>query len=184
MLVTDNTPTDEDLFNRYKKGEQSAFETLYQRWRKPLYAYLHSAVPSGIDIDDLYQELWLRIIKAADKFTGDGFRYWVFRIARNLCIDRGRRAHLKAVDDREELPETPDPKPSLAQQADADDCAKRFRLELAALPNDQREALVLKEETGLSLAAIAELVDTGKETIKSRLRYAMKRLREKLEDCL
>ncbi len=176
--------TDEDLYRRYRRGDNAAFEQLYGRYSQPLYLFLLRSVGSEPDAQDLFQELWGRVIRHAEGFDGGDIRAWLFRIARNLRIDLYRRRQLRpapSTDDAEALPAS---NPGPQRRAEDDDCVDLMKREIGTLPPDQRDAFLLKEEGGLTLAAIADLAGVGRETIKSRLRYAMKRLREALEDCL
>ncbi|MEN8179772.1 MAG: sigma-70 family RNA polymerase sigma factor [Pseudomonadota bacterium] len=176
--------TDEDLFQRFRKGDLAAFQDLYARYRKSLYLYLLRSSPTEAEADDLYQEAWSRVIHAKERFSGGSFKAWLFRIARNLQIDSFRRQRLQLVPDSAVPAELSDPGPTPDEISHADDCAERLKVGLQRLPQEQREAFLLKEESGLTLGQIAEMLDVGRETIKSRMRYALKRLRQMLEDCL
>ena len=176
--------SDETLFSRYRKGDAAAFEALYGRYRQSLYLFLLRSCDTPADADELYQDAWSRVISAARPFTEGAFKAYLFRIARNLQIDRFRRQHLHVVSDPEALCELPDPADPLDQRAHDADCGERMKRQLAQLPREQCEAFLLKEEGGFTLEQIAEMVSVGRETIKSRLRYALKQLRKMLEDCL
>ena len=108
----------------------------------------------------------------------------MFQIARNLQIDSYRRRRLQLVTDAAVLDELPDPQPTLDEKSHSEDCAERLKTELQQLPQEQREVFLLKEESGLTLEQIAGMLGVGRETMKSRMRYALKRLRQMLEDCL
>ena len=176
--------TDEDLFQRFRKGDRVAFEDLYARYRKSLYLYLLRSSSTEAEADDLYQEAWSRVIHAQERFSSGSFKAWLFRIARNLQIDNYRRQRLHLVADAAELETLPDPQPAPDEISHSDDCGERLKQELQQLPPEQREAFLLKEESGLTLEQIAGMLGVGRETMKSRMRYALKRLRQMLEDCL
>lgn len=173
---------DEELYRRYRSGDLPAFEALYARYRQPLFLFFRRG---GLDVDeaeDLFQEVWFAVIRAEERFHGGSFRAWLYQVARNRRIDRFRRQRIRAVD---ELPEdVPDGAPQTERRVDALDCVERLKAGIAALPEAQREVFLLKQEAGLGLQDIADLVRVGRETVKSRLRYAMQRLRQQLEDCL
>jgi RNA polymerase sigma factor (sigma-70 family) len=177
-------PSDEALYQGFRHGDAAAFDMLYQRYRQPLFLFLLRSCQTRADAEDLYQELWNRVIQAGDGFREGSFRAWVFRIARNLQIDRYRRERVRPLADTEIPVTLAAATPTPEQQADAEDCHGRLLTAIGALPPEQREALLLREESGLALADIAALAGVGRETIKSRLRYALKRLRATLEDCL
>ena len=176
--------SDEALFRHFRRGDGRAFETLYERYRQSLYLFLLRSCAERADADELYQDTWSRIITAAKPFQQGSFKAYIFRIARNLLIDRHRRQHLRLVNDDETVAEVSDPGKSPDEQAQEQDCSDLLKRHLMDLPHEQREVFLLKEEAGLSLVQIASMIDAGRETVKSRLRYALKQLRNLLEECL
>ncbi|HMA99118.1 MAG TPA: sigma-70 family RNA polymerase sigma factor [Wenzhouxiangella sp.] len=170
---------DDDLMLAYGKGDAGAFELLYQRYRKPLYRYLFHAVGDRSTADDLYQDVWSRLIDARSSFRRDaGFKRFAFRIAHNRLVDHWRsQARQPNNGSLEDQPlaapdhEQPDSETERTQQT------SHLREALMQLPFDQRQAFLLQQEAGLSLADIAARSGVGRETVKSRLRYAAKRLR-------
>jgi RNA polymerase sigma-70 factor (ECF subfamily) len=176
--------TDEQLYKRFRRGDAQAFDVLYTRYRKSLYIYLLRSSPGPAEAEDLYQETWSRIIRSANPGGSGPFKALIFRIARNLQIDGYRRRTLHVVSDSENTKEPQSQAPDPVDRSIIDDCSELLKTELGQLPEEQREAFLLKEETGLTLEQIAEMINVGRETIKSRLRYALKRLRLALEDCL
>jgi len=178
------TTTDEDLYRRFRRGDAAAFEQLYGRYRQPLYLFLLRSSASEADAQDLFQELWDRVIRARDGFDGGSIRAWLYRIARNLRIDLYRRQQLRPASAHADTEQLPGNDPGPQRHSEDEDCVELLKRQIGQLPADQRDAFLLKEEGGLSLATISELAGVGRETIKSRLRYAVKRLRAALEDCL
>lgn len=179
-----DAPTDEVLFGRYRRGDVTAFDRLYQRYRQTLYRYLVRNSSDASEAEDIYHDVWSRVIHAKTPFTDGSFRAYLFQIARNIQIDRGRRKRLSLVSDEDALMTQASADPPAEVQQHLQDCGERLLDELGQLPAEQREAFLLREESDLTLEQIARMVDVGRETIKSRLRYALKRLREALEDCL
>ncbi len=179
-----DNPSDESLMQRYRLGETAAFDALYQRYRGPLYRYITRQCSDAGIVDELYQDVWLRVISAREQWKKElTFRPWIYRIAHNRVVDHWRS--LRPVAPLEK----PDEVISLEVSAWPDawvmirQCVERLYQLLGGLSEPQRSAFLLKEEGGLSLEQIAEVMDTGRETIKSRLRYALKRLRQGLEGC-
>jgi len=179
-----DAPTDETLFSRYRRGDVAAFEQLYQRYRQTLYRYLVRTCSDTTDAEDIYHDVWSRVIHAKNPFSEGSFKAYLFQIARNIGIDRSRRNRLQLVTDDAILEAQPSSDKPTDEQRHLEDCGERLLDELGQLPPEQRDAFLLKEESGLTLEQIARLVDVGRETIKSRLRYALQRLRQALEDCL
>ncbi len=176
-------PSDEELMSSYIRGDTAAFDTLYGRYRGPLYRYLERQSGSAAVAEELYQDVWMRVIGARDSWRRQsGFRPWIYRIAHNRMVDHwraGREENL-SLEDGDVIPiDRPWPDAWLLIQ----DCVERLFKLLEGLSEPQRSAFLLKEEGGLSLSQIAEVMATGRETIKSRLRYTLQRLRNGLEGC-
>jgi RNA polymerase sigma-70 factor (ECF subfamily) len=181
-------PPDEHLMLRYRDGDAAAFDLLYERHRSGLYRFILRLCPNRGEADEIFQDVWMNLINARARYQPSAkFRTFLFQIARNRVIDIVRRSR----DDRtlsldEELGATgttlADQLPAahtLEPQAIAERgaAARELRAAIAGLPFVQREALLLHEEGGLSLDEIANLTGAQRETVKSRLRYALGRLR-------
>ncbi len=170
-------PRDAQLMLAYAGGDMAAFELLYRRHKDPLYRYfLRHVDPS--DAGELFQDVWKNLVQARGQYREDApFAAWLFRIAHNRLMDHYRQA--RPMDEvPEDLPDSPDTQPQM--QAERADTARSLLQALATLPREQREIIVLREERDLSLEEIAEIQGVGRETVKSRLRYALARLREVL----
>lgn len=170
--------SDEGLMLQYRNGDPSAFDALYHRHRGALYRFILRSVNSSAVANDLYQDTWTRLIGAKDRYRPTAkFTTYLYRIARNAVIDHARRQGT----DVEEPVDIADvaPPPEL-HAAHGEDKVRLLRA-IAALPLEQRTALLLKEERGMSLQDIADTCGVERETIKSRLRYAVKKLRAALE---
>lgn len=186
--------SDEALMRAYGHGDARAFERLYARHKGPTYRYFLRHTSDRAAADELQQDVWLAVVRARERYVTDArFTTWLYTLARNRLVDhwRARRGtqftSLDDADDGEPL-ETPadaDP-PSggpdpLAHAIDAQ-ASHRLQQALAGVPSAQRDAFLLHVEAGLTIAEIAALCGVPAETIKSRLRYAYRRLRAALED--
>jgi RNA polymerase sigma factor (sigma-70 family) len=181
--------TDEELMLRYKAGDVAAFDILYTRHRAPLYRYfLRLAGPAAV-AEELYQDVWLNVIRARGRYEVRArFRTWLYQMAHNRLVDHYRRTaigqSLLQQDDPDEeaavesVPASPveEPENLFARRR----LAERLIRLLSELPQAQREAFLLREESGLSLEEIAGVTGVNAETAKSRLRYATARLRRGL----
>lgn len=175
---------DQQLMFRYAQGDVSAFESLYQKHKGGLYRYFVRQIGDLQLAEDLYQETWGRVIKAAARYESNAkFTTWLYRIAHNLLID-----HIRAVkpvdlfcevfseeqDTDSFLPnntESPDTK--LIEGANA----KLLKHCISLLPSVQKEALLLNMEGGFTAGAIAEVVGSTLEAAKIRIRYANQSLK-------
>jgi RNA polymerase sigma-70 factor, ECF subfamily len=187
--------TDEQLMHAFRDGDARAFELLLERHERKVWNFLRRSVGDPTLAEDLLQEVFLRVIKARAEWKGEAkFTTWVYAIARNLCIDHGRRAvhrDARSLDaptrrDDETGDTLHDHLASTSRDAEglASDGEVRARVEaaIAALPEDQREVFLLREVMDMPFAEIAVVVGAPEPTVKSRMRYALERLREALDD--
>jgi RNA polymerase sigma-70 factor, ECF subfamily len=184
----DKPDSDEDLMLRYRDGDARAFDVLYTRHKAPLFRYLTRQARPPAVVEELFQDIWTGVIKARAGYEVRAkFTTWLYRLAHNRLIDHYRRSATtpKIANDN-------DPEESLIDAiADADFREPENELErrrlghrllesIAALPDVQRETFLLREEGGLSIEEIADITGVNFETAKSRLRYALAKLRATL----
>jgi RNA polymerase sigma-70 factor (ECF subfamily) len=187
--------TDEQLMHAYRDGNPRAFELLLARHERRVWNFLRRSVGDPTLAEDLLQEVFLRVIKARAEWKGEAkFTTWVYAIARNLCVDHARRAvhrDARSLDaptrrDDDGSETLHDHLASRTRDAEglASDGQVRARVDqaIAALPADQREVFLLREVMDMPFAEIATVVGAPEPTVKSRMRYALERLREALED--
>jgi RNA polymerase sigma-70 factor (ECF subfamily) len=177
---------DAQLMLAYARGEMRAFETLYSRHRGALYRYLTRQARDGEVANDLFQEVWSRVIVNRARYEPRAkFRTFLFTLAHTCFIDHCRRSKTRpggmGIDDADAadlLPASEDCQPdSLLAR---DEASARYRAALATLPPEQRDVYLLHEESDLSLEEIARVTGVGTETAKSRLRYAVNKLKTAL----
>jgi RNA polymerase sigma-70 factor (ECF subfamily) len=160
-------PTDEALVGQVARGDEQALAELLRRWERPLAHFLHRRT-GGRDVEDLYQEVWLRVVRAAERFDGDRrFSTWLFQIALNLTRDWRRRPPAEPSDAEPAGEARP------AARAEAGIDVERL---LARLPEGQREVVALRYLHDLSEDEVALLLDIPAGTVKSRLHHAIARL--------
>ena len=174
---------DSALMLRYRDGDVVAFETLYRRHKDSVYRYLLRLSLDEQVAEDVVQDAWSKIIRARDRYRPTArFSTYLFRVAHNCFIDyvrRNRRHVYGEALDAENMPA-----PGDEPDAETERLLARERLEIALrqLPEEQRDVFLLREEAGLSLDEIALVTDTNRETAKSRLRYAVGKLRIAIAD--
>jgi RNA polymerase sigma-70 factor (ECF subfamily) len=163
-----------------------AFEMLYSRHRAALYRYLVRQARDAEIANDLFQEVWSRVIVFRARYEPRAkFRTFLFTLAHNCFIDHCRRSKsrpaglvLEDADAADLLPADDAQRPDA--ELERDDTSRRYRAALATLPQEQRDVYLLHEESDLSLEEIANVTGVGTETAKSRLRYAVGKLKAAL----
>jgi len=188
-----NDEADEVLLQAYRAGDVRAFERLVARYEKPIWNFIRRFVSDAATAEDLLQEVFLRVVKSSDEWRGAAkFSTWLYTIARNLTVDHARRSvHRKAASldaERNVGGDSPttlyDRLASPDRKADelASDRETKRRIDeaVAALPADQREVFLMREVMEMPFAEIAAAVGASEPTVKSRMRYALEKLRAAL----
>lgn len=183
--------TNETLMLRFRDGDVRAFELLLQRHRHSIFEFiLRSVGPwNTTQAEDLTQETFLRVVKQASAYEQRAkFTTWLFTLARNLCIDASRRRkHRKAqsLDQADEegnslLDRTASSGPAVDRQVIGHQLQARLEEAISSLPEDQREVFLMRESADLSFKEIADVIGVSENTVKSRMRYALEKLRASL----
>jgi len=183
--------TDESLMLRYQSGDAGAFDVLYARHRSGLFRFITRQCHSPSHAEELFQEVWMSLIQARDRYRVEAqFRTWLFTIAHNKLMDYFRR-HARADVKLFEREDGEEPALSLVvgSRVDEPDVKAQSKEQgeailrvLASLPAPQREAFLLYEEGGLGIDEIAAAAGISFEAAKSRLRYAIAKLRAGLQE--
>jgi len=181
---------DEDLMLAYAGGDAAAFDALYARHEAALYRFVRRLLGGRLaaQADEVFQEAWLRIVTARRSFVPQGaaWRTWAFTIAHNAAMDRLRVAGREVSIEREDEDDQPldwlmahlgQVSPSSEDQAFWRAAGAQLLHCLDALPEAQRAAFLLHHEDGASVEDLAQRLALPFETAKSRLRYALQKLR-------
>ncbi|HEX6240750.1 MAG TPA: RNA polymerase sigma factor [Polyangiales bacterium] len=185
--------SDEQLVGLYARGELSAMGVLVARYQKPLFTFLVRMNGDRARAEDLLQEAFLRMIEHAETFEGSArLKTWLYRIARNLCIDEMRRqrhrrhASLDAEQSSEDERTLHDRIAASAPQSDRTAVSHQLSQSMVSaigrLPDDQREVFLLRQVHALQFKEIAEITAVSENTVKSRMRYALERLQDALAE--
>ncbi len=178
-----DVPEDSALMLRYRDGDVAAFEVLYKRHNDALYRYLLRLCRHRDSAEDIFQDVWSKIVKARENYRPTAkFSTFLYRVAHNCFIDHIRRnkRHNQTAD--VEPDNQPDPGELPEVQTERILARRRLLAALQQLPDEQRDAFLLREEAGLSLDEIASITGTSRETTKSRLRYAVNKLRAAVDE--
>ena len=177
---------DIELIRAYANGDEKAFETLYYRYRQPLYGYLNNLTGQSSEADEVFSATWQKVINKLPKYQDNGkFSAWLFRIARNIFIDNLRRnkpERFVAVDAEDSIDLTESDNYSPDRQMGRGDISSAINAALDSLQPEQKEVFLLREEGELSFKEIAEIQQCSLGTVLSRMRYALKKLRLFLEN--
>jgi RNA polymerase sigma-70 factor (ECF subfamily) len=185
---------DEDLMVRYQRGEVRAFEVLLSRHRKPVYNFILRFVGDKETAEDLLQEAFMRVIKGAEAYKRQAkFTTWLYTIARNLCVDQTRRRKHRKHASLDAPMDTSDDSGTLLDVIASHEMAsdrKSVNKQLHAtmqraiegLSEEQREVFLMREFLDMPFKQIADVVGVPENTVKSRMRYALEKLRLELDE--
>ncbi len=181
--LMETEPEDSALMLRYAAGDVAAFEALYRRHNDALFRYLFRLCRHRDSAEDVFQEVWGKIIKSRDRYRPTAkFTTFLYRVAHNCFIDHVRRnkRHGNTVDiEVDTQPDGGDQPEALVERSLA---RQRLDEALRFLPDEQRDVFLLREEADLNLDQIAAVTGTNRETAKSRLRYAVRKLRVAIDE--
>ncbi len=177
-------------------GNARAFERLLKRHQRPVFNFVCRLVGDRAAAEDIFQELFFRVIKAApDYHPRARFTTWMYTIARNLCVDHVRRSKHRAADSLDGPAGRGGPSGgstggstggsndgSIEQQVMGLELQDRLQQALERLPGRQREVFLMREYLNLRFVQIAEVVGCSENTAKSRMRYALEYLRTALRE--
>ena len=172
------SPSDDDLMRMHAEGDRDAFDALFARHHGAVYNFARFLLDGQGGADDVLQATFLAVARAGDGYQPRGrFKPWLMRITRNLCLNRRRDAQLRARSEAgaaEAVRVVPPPAPD-ARMA-REELTDELHRAIAALPERQREALVLHAFEGMPYADIAEALDAPLNTVKTLIHRARARL--------
>lgn len=181
--------TDYELLSRYREGQPDALAQLVDRYRRPLFSYILNMTSKNMtEADEVFQEVWLRVIKKAHRYRKGSFLGWLIRIAHNLIIDRSRRKRPWLLLDQSGESGSPmvDRLPARtatpSSSVQATELGRRIAEEVEHLPTEQKEVFVLRAQAGMPFKEIARIQKTSINTALARMQYALRKLRNALKE--
>ena len=179
--------SDEELMLSYQQGDAVAFEVLYERHKGGVFRYLMAKCHQQAIAEELFQDVWMKLIAARDRYEARAkFTTYLYQLAHNHFIDYYRKTRIDVLqhkgqdEDVEQLTANGQKQPD--KQLEIQQQIEMLSELIDNLPDEQREAFMLREEAGLTVTEIAEVTGVYAEAAKSRLRYAVKKLRAGLRE--
>jgi RNA polymerase sigma-70 factor, ECF subfamily len=178
--------SDEQLILKYAKGEVDAFEQLYRRHKDSLLRYCKRQFSNQALAEECFQDIWMKVVRNREQYQPKAlFTTYLYRIATNHVIDVYRKEKKRNLDCEFQedaiFGDILNPEKN-NQRVENKAAITQLRKQIALLPFEQKNTLLLKLDTGLSLDDISQIMGCGKETVKSRLRYATSKLKELLDN--
>ncbi len=180
---------DEKLVKKVKNGDADAFEQIIIKYEKKIFGLIYNMLRNENEIEDVAQEVFIKVYKNLDKFNGDSSLYtWIYKIATNLCLDQiKKRKEVIYIDEKLQLDdgevEIQIPSDEKLQDEIYEQKELKQKLEscIDKLPEKQKVMIVLRDIKGLSYDEIAEILDLKLGTVKSQINRARLKLKELLE---
>ena len=181
----ENRISDEELILAYLEGDSDSFTILYERYKRPLYAYLNRMLGNHAQSDDVFQQTWIRVVRRLGEYESkQKFFAWLTMIAHNLAIDQFRREKKSAelpLDDENVAVSEPVTHTEPWMRMHNRELGKALREAAEGLAEEQKEVFLLRQE-GLSFKEIAEVQNCSINTVLGRMQYAVKNLRKRLNE--
>jgi RNA polymerase sigma-70 factor, ECF subfamily len=173
---------DEALMKRLQAGDPSAFQILYERYHRAVFAFLARSVADRRIAEDLLQETFLRVFASRQAYRPLApFRAWLYAIARHLVVDQMRRAQPSATSIEDLSQGVADPQASALECAEAQALGERLERAVARLPPGQREVLLLSRMGGLTHEEIGRVTGASPAAVRVALHRALRTLRDLLD---
>ena len=196
MAAVRGDASDEVLMVRYQRGDRDAFALLVKRYNKQVYNFVLRQLRAPALCEDVTQDVFMRLVQNAAEFKHEArFSTWLYAIARNLCIDQLRRLQhrrhpsldqpLVADGEGRTLADTVAAQhhsSSAERSAVSSEMQATILKAVEALAEEQREVFLLREIADLPFRDIAEITGASENTVKSRMRYALDRLKQALSE--
>jgi RNA polymerase sigma-70 factor (ECF subfamily) len=187
--------TDEELMVAYRDGDAGALDELYRRYQGPIFGFAYRYMGNADQAQDVLQETFLRVHRGREQYSPSSkFSSWLFRIARNLCIDEKRRYWNRRVmaetemagrdpdADTNVLQSFADDGTTASEKLGEDEVARRIRAAIEQLSDEQREVMILSKYQDMTYREIGDILGISTESVKQRAYRAHMRLRELLAD--
>ena len=193
VLSTGQESTDADVMLRVKTGDQSAFDYLVQKYRRPMVSFMYRMARNSAAAEDLAQEVFLRVYRSRETYEASAkFTTWLYRIATNLAVNHARDTRHErpevqvSLDEPDEETgttlELPDGTLNAEQVMVRRERMMAIREKVEALPEQQRLAVIMHKYQQMDYKQIADVLKKSESATKSLLFRAYETLREQLKE--
>ena len=183
--------TDDELMAAFIVGDTAAMETLFLRYRQSVYSWLLRMTGDAAEAEDIYQDVWLKVIRHAADYRSGSFRAWLWQIVRNKATDRMRKMSPSLILDSPISAEGEGEETIVDQLSDDRAADALMQIEeverqrvvceaIEALPMAQREVVLLRINGELSFKEIADMLAAPMSTVLARMHKAVKSLKDTL----
>ena len=177
--------SDDDLVAMFRDGDADAFESLFDRYRAPVYNFARMMLGQADGAEDVLQETFLALARSGERYQPRGrFKPWLMRVARNLCLNRIQSQRLRphvVASGSLDYAASPAPQPTPAEQVEANERLAILRRRISELPERQREAILLYAFEQMAYRDIAEALDVPIGTVKTLIHRARATLAQAFE---
>lgn len=182
--------TDEELVEKVKKGDADVYEKIIQKYQSKVFGLIYNMTKNQNEIEDLAQEVFIKIYKNLGKFKGESSLYtWIYKIIVNLCLDEMKKRknviyldEKIEVDDGEVNRELPSEDKSQEELYEEKELQEKLHNCINKLPEKQRVMIVLRDIKGFSYEEISKITDVKLGTVKSQINRARLKLKELLDE--
>jgi RNA polymerase sigma-70 factor (ECF subfamily) len=189
----DASLSDAEIMLRAKAGDQSAFEYLVQKYRRPMLSFMYRMARNAAAAEDLAQEVFLRVYRSRQSYEASAkFTTWLYRIATNLAVNHARDTRHERPEVQVSLDEPDEDTGTTLELPDASLNAEQamvirermmaIRRKVEALPEQQRLAVIMHKYQQMDYKQIAEVLKKSESATKSLLFRAYETLREQLKE--
>jgi RNA polymerase sigma-70 factor (ECF subfamily) len=187
------SPSDAEIMLRAKAGDQSAFDYLVQKYRRPMISFMYRMARNAAAAEDLAQEVFLRVYRSRASYEASAkFTTWLYRIATNLAVNHARDTRHERPEVQVSLDEPDEESGTTLELPDGNLTAEQvivrrermlaIRSKVEALPEQQRLAVIMHKYQQMDYKQIAEVLKKSESATKSLLFRAYETLRDQLKE--
>lgn len=181
--------SDEELVEKIKKGDIDAYEEIIKKYENKVCGIIYHMIKNQNDVEDLVQEVFIKVYKNLSKFKGDSSLYtWIYKITVNLCLDEvKKRKNIIYLDEKLEVEdgelerELPSSDKTQVELYEEKELKEKLHKCIGKLPEKQRVMIVLRDIKGFSYEEISEITSVKLGTVKSQINRARLKLKELLD---